>query len=199
MKKLSKITIFILFMSSFIIPVLPVIAAPEPAAPIVFRSSSAAAIVSGNWDPAVTDGYNILMTYFYSACEYPMSGYADYWAGLKGKVKEEEWWPILVTNWTTQFRSTIGLNSYGFNNTGGREYIDFELRDDVLFHDGSTWNATVFKWNIDRLYLITGNLTGNANGIFDQRNTANIWDPYSDWEPYFTSTWNLSEYGSGYS
>ncbi|MHA2037895.1 MAG: hypothetical protein ACW98X_15775 [Promethearchaeota archaeon] len=194
MKKLAKSLIFVLFMSSIIIPVLPVVAAPKTSQPLVYRSSSAAAIVSGNWDPVVTDGYNILGSYFYAACEYPMSGYADYWAGLKGKTKEEEWYPQLVTNWTTTYRTTVGTNSYGFNNTGGRESIEFELRDGVTFHDGSAWNATVFKWNIDRHYLINANLTGNANGIFDQRNTANIWDPYGEWLPYFTPTWNLSEY-----
>lgn len=194
MKKLAKTLIFILFMSSIIIPVLPVVAAPKTAAPLTYRTSSGAGIVSGNWDPVVSDGYNILGSYFYAACEYPMGGYANYWAGLKGKIKEEEWWPILCTEWTTTFRSTVGLNSLGFNNTGGREAIEFTLRNGVKFHDGSDWNATVFKWNIDRIYLISGNLTGNANGIFDQRNAATYWDPVNEHEAYFTSTWNLSEY-----
>ncbi|MFW9872869.1 MAG: ABC transporter substrate-binding protein, partial [Candidatus Thorarchaeota archaeon] len=64
----------------------------------------------------------------------------------------------------------------------------------VQFHDGSNWNATVAKWNIDRLYLITGNLTGNANGIYDFRNAGYFWQDVEYVKPYFTESWNLSEY-----
>lgn len=194
MKKLSKYLAFFLLISSIIMPVLPAIAAPVIAAPITFRSSSSAQIVTGNWDPWSTDGYNILMTYRAYALEFPMSGYADYWGGLRpGIPKEDEWWPILATSWETTYR--VGSNnSLGFNNSGGREAITFYLRDGVKFHDGSDWNASVMKWNIDRAYVISGNLTGNANGIYDQRNTANIWDPESDWSQYYDENWNLSEY-----
>ena len=201
MKKFSKTTIFILFITSIIIPVLPAITVNAQTDPIVFRTSSAAGIVSGNWDPAVTDGYNILGTYFYAACEFPQSGWANYWGGLKGKTKEEEWWPVLATSLVTTWQPENYTNTLGFNNTGGRKAIEFTLREGVKFHDGSDWNATVFKWNIDRLYLISGNLTGNANGIFDQRNTANWWDPPSDWDRFYSGdksiypeAFNLSEY-----
>ena len=34
-----------------------------------------------------------------------------------------------------------------------------ESKEDVKFHDGSDWNATVAKWNIDRVHLINGNYT----------------------------------------
>ena len=194
MKKLSKYLAFFLLISSIIMPVLPAIAGPVTAAPITYRSSTSAQIVTGNWDPTSTDGYNILMTYRGYALEFPMSGYADYWGGLRpGIPKEDEWWPILATSWTTTY--WVGSNnSLLFNNSGGREAIEFTLRDGVKFHDGSDWNASVMKWNIDRQYLITGNLTGNANGIYDQRNTANIWDSESEWSKYYDANWNLSEY-----
>ncbi len=192
MKKLSKHLTFFLLITSIIIPILPAIAGPKTSAPVIYRTSSSAQIVTGNWDPAISDGYNVLMDYWYLAAEFPMSGYARYFGGLQ-KVKEEEWWPIIVESWETEFRPEEN-NTAGFNNTGGRNSILFNLRSGVKFHDGSDWNASVMKWNIDRMYLITGNLTGNANGIMDQRNTANIWDPVADWEPYFSATFNLSEY-----
>ncbi|HEC39732.1 MAG TPA: hypothetical protein ENI29_15945, partial [bacterium] len=44
-------------------------------------------------------------------------------------------------------------NSVGFNNTGGYKSTTFTLRENVTFSDGSAWNATVFKWNIDRVHL----------------------------------------------
>jgi len=195
MKKLSKTSIFILFITSIIIPILPAIAGPVTAAPVTYRTSSAALIVSGDWDPVITDGYNVLMgSYFYSACEYVTAGYADYWGGLKDKTKEEEWWPVLCTEWETTFRPENETNSAGFNNTGGRESILFTLRENVTFHDGSAWNATVMKWNIDRMYLITGNLTGNANGINDQRNAGTYWNDIVQTKDYWTESWNLSEY-----
>ena len=136
------------------------------------------------------------MGMFAGAAEYPCSGYADYWGGLKGKTKEEEWWPMLCTSWDTVYRPEEN-NSHplgAFLNTGGRESILFTLREGVRFHDGSMWNASVMKWNIDRLYLISGNITGNANGIYDQRNEGTYWNEVGQTKEYWSANWNLSEY-----
>jgi len=198
MKKRLKISIFILFITSIIIPILPVITVKAQDDPIVYRISTASLIVDGDWDPIVTDGYNILMgSYFYNAHEYLCGGYADYWGGTKGVIKEDEWYPILATSWETTFRPDNETNFHplgAFNNTGGRLAIEFTLRENVTFHDGSTWNATVAKWNIDRAYLITGNLTGNANGVNDQRNGGTWWNEVVQTKDYWTESWNLTEY-----
>jgi len=197
MRKFSKTVAFFLLITSIIIPIIPAVSAPVPAAPVIYRLGHSALIVSGNWDPAVSDGYNVLSLYMAPmAGEYPCAGYADYWAGTKGKVKEEEWWPMLCTEWETVFRPEEPNNHPlgSFNNTGGRESILFTLREGVHFTDGSLWNASVMKWNIDRLYIISGNITGNANGIYDQRNQGTYWMEVSQTEDYWSEHWNLSVY-----
>ena len=91
-----------------------------------------------------------------------------------------------------------------FINTGGIKAMDLELRDNVVFHDGSAWNATVFKWNIDRQYLINGNFTGAAYdgpGAIDtvwEDNEGNLMGtiPVEDWKAYFTADWNMSAFDS---
>ena len=85
-------------------------------------------------------------------------------------------------------------NSKGFINRGGVANVTLTLRNDVLFHDGSAWNATVAKWNIDRTYIITGNLTGNG----DLRNRDTYWVDADDWTDYYTDSWNMSQYIDGY-
>ncbi|MFX1345237.1 MAG: ABC transporter substrate-binding protein [Promethearchaeota archaeon] len=199
MRKFSKTVAFFLLISSIIMPVMPVVSVDEEPEPIIYRMASSALIVSGNWDPVISDGYNILSLYMFPyATEYPCAGYATYWAGLKGKTKEEEWWPMLCTSWDTVFRP-VENNSHplgAFNNSGGRESILFTLRQGVNFTDGSMWNASVMKWNIDRLYLISGNLTGNANGQYDQRNQGTYWDEVDRTAYYWSDHWNLSEYNA---
>lgn len=48
---------------------------------------------------------------------------------------------------------------------GAMDAWTVDLRQDVLFHDGTRFNATAVKWNVDRLNWFlnaTGNLTGGA-------------------------------------
>ncbi|MFX1456044.1 MAG: ABC transporter substrate-binding protein [Promethearchaeota archaeon] len=197
MKRQTRISIYILLFFSMFIPTLPAILVKAQGGPITYRTSSSALIVSGDWDAPNSDGYNILMGYYVYATEFLCSGYATYFAGTKGVVKEDEWWPILATSWETEYRLDNESNSHplgSFNNTGGRKAIEFTLREGVKFHDGSDWNATVAKWNIDRLYLITGNLTGNANGPTDQRNEGTYWNEVVATKDSWTASWNLSEY-----
>ncbi len=189
MKKFSKIFTFVLLLSSIVLPFIPIVAtAQEEEEPIIFRVAASA--LPGDWDPAISDGYNVVYgSYFFYACEYPWAGNAYYFAGLANKTKEEEWKPILTTSWDTEFRDEEP-NAAGFNSTGGRLSITHTLREGVKFHDGSNWNATVMKWNIDRLYIITGNLTGDG----DQRNLPNLWDDEDAWAPYYSESFNMSEY-----
>ncbi len=65
------------------------------------------------------------------------------------------------------------MNAKGFESQGGISKITMNLRPNVKFHDGSDWNATVAKWNIDRVYVITGNLTGNTPNDVNVLNARN--------------------------
>lgn len=192
--KSRKILILALFLISFIIlnplhsvithsylksDYKPTLAQPDN----VLSMGVSAGIISGNWDPVITDGYNIL-EYYKEGCLEPLL-----WLPDDSTEPESQ----LASSWEYDYRPEE-LNSLGFNNLGGVEAINITLRNGVNFHDGSNWNATVAKWNIDRLFLITGNLTGNANGWSDQRNAGNYWIDVSSVTPYFTANWNLSEY-----
>ncbi|MFW9943057.1 MAG: ABC transporter substrate-binding protein [Candidatus Thorarchaeota archaeon] len=159
---------------------------PNLSQPVVLRASSSALIISGNWDPAITDGLNILETYKENCLE-PL-----FWLPDDSVEPQSQ----LATTWEYEYRP-VEPNSHplgSFNNSGGVKAINITLREGVQFHDGSNWNATVAKWNIDRLFLITGNLTSNANGVYDQRNVAGYWIEVKEVEPFFTASWNLSEY-----
>ncbi|MCK4284884.1 MAG: hypothetical protein KAX18_01725 [Candidatus Lokiarchaeota archaeon] len=142
----------------------------------------------GDWDMAITDGENILYNYYRINSLEPLIWQHE--NSLEPK-------PQLATTWDYELWPEEH-NSLGFNNTGGVKAIDITLRNGVKFHDGSDWNATVAKWNIDRLFIITGNLTGNG----DLRNQDNYWKKTEKNKPYFTLSWNLSEYdadGIGFS
>ena len=185
MKKLSRNLAFLLLITSMILPILPVIIVAQDDEPIVYRIAASA--LPGDWDPAITDAYNVIYgSYFFSACEYDCGGNADFYGGVY-KPLVDEWKPIIATSWTMENWPSEN-NSLGFYNSGGNKAMTLTLREGVKFHDGSDWNATVFKWNIDRMYLITGNLTGNG----DTRNQVTFWDEIDPWEPYFTESWNFS-------
>ena len=66
----------------------------------------------------------------------------------------------------------------------------FSLRQGVEFHDGSEFNASVVKWNLDRNIAISGNLTGKG----DAQNRDLFWFDASYWDDEFTPNWNLSWY-----
>ncbi|MFW9894566.1 MAG: ABC transporter substrate-binding protein [Candidatus Thorarchaeota archaeon] len=152
--------------------------------PKVLRMGVSAQIISGNWDVPNTDGYNIL-EFYKKSCLEPLLWYPDNSVEPKSH---------LATSWEFDYRPDGYTNSLGFNNSGGVKAITITLRNGVTFSDGSNWNATVAKWNIDRIFLITGNLTGNANGIMDQRNAGQYWFDISSVSSFFTADWNLSEY-----
>jgi len=134
----------------------------------------------GDWDPAITDGYNILYECYSENSLEPLIWQPE---------KSTELKPHLATSW--EFEDWLEeMNAYGFINRGGIKSINITLREGVQFQDGSNWNATVLKWNIDRLFIITGNLTGNG----EMRNINSYWAEVENDKPYFTPSWNLSQY-----
>ncbi|MHA2095176.1 MAG: ABC transporter substrate-binding protein, partial [Candidatus Hodarchaeales archaeon] len=158
------------------------------------RSLSA---LPGEWDPAITDWYNVIYSYMASANEYIIGLPNDYTqgtlAGVGGPEHQEEWVPILATDWEFEYYPEE-MNLQGFNNTGGIKTATFTLRSGVQFHDGSHWNATVYKWNIDRAYLINGNFTGEAVG--PDEGTLLGTHLVEDSKPYWTASWNMSYWDS---
>ena len=82
--------------------------------------------------------------------------------------------------------------------TGGVMALEMTLRENVTFHDGSEFNATVAKWNIDRTILLSGNITGalKPSHLNDAiyKTMYSFWLPAKKWAPYETDTWNVSQF-----
>jgi ABC-type transport system substrate-binding protein len=108
--------------------------------------------------------------------DYP---YLEYAPVLATGYDVEEWWPSQE-------------NSYGWNNTGGIHVMNITLRENVKFHDGSEWNATVAKWNIDRAYILIGNLTGSEVAGHSDIMGHMCYKPGLTYEGFFTEAWNHS-------
>ena len=203
MEKTKKSLAFFLLFSSIILPVLPAFTVAQSGT-VVFKRTTASLV--GDWDPAITDWYNALVgSYLFDALEYPIGIPIYYAAGTDGPPLSDEWIPILVTDWEFEMYNESLYNQadkYGgesFQNTGGYKTTTLTLREGVKFTDGSDWNATVFKWNIDRVHLINGNYTGLARGNDDwNEEEGNLLGTMlvEDNKPYFTAEWNNSEYDS---
>ncbi|MFX1344789.1 MAG: PKD domain-containing protein, partial [Promethearchaeota archaeon] len=108
----------------------------------------------------------------------------------------DELLPVLATSRTIEDRPDE-MNVAGFMNNGGIKSMEVTLRPSVKFHDGSDWNATVCKWNIDRLMRITGNISGILPAAIPQslisvRSTW--WLKVADWEDYETVDWNVTQF-----
>ena len=196
MNKTRKSLAFFLLLSSIILPILPTITVAQEDT-VVFKISASA--LPDEWDPVVTDWYNVIFgSYALFALQYPIGTPAWYTAGTQGPI-EDEWIGNLATDWVLE-RWPIENNTAGFNNTGGIRSATFTLRENVTFHDGSAWNATVWKWNIDRMNIISGNYTGKARNTEDNEAEGNgmATNIHDDNVQYFTESWNMSAYDSPY-
>ncbi|MBY8984964.1 MAG: hypothetical protein KGD65_07855 [Candidatus Lokiarchaeota archaeon] len=195
MRKTTKSLAFFLLVSSIILPLLPTITVAQDDY-IVFKRPTAA--LAGEWDPAITDWYNAIVgEYVFSTLEYPI-GIPSYDSAGVNAPLGSEWIGILVTDWELEYWPSEN-NSQGFNNTGGIKSVTYTLREDVKFTDGSDWNATVFKWNIDRTHLINGNYTGLAQGNARwEEEEGNLLGTglVEDSKPYWTASWDLSRFDS---
>jgi ABC-type transport system substrate-binding protein len=193
MKKSIKSLAFFLLISSIILPFLPAITVAQEDL-IVFRVSDEA--LPDDWDPSTTDWYNIIWgQYGAIALQGLITTGPAYTSGTEGTPLDDEWIPILATDWELE-EWPSEQNSLGFNNTGGYKSITFTLRENVTFHDGSNWNATVYKWNVDRAYIIRGNFTGKRYdwGV----SVGGAGAIHDDNDDYFTASWNMSHFDSPY-
>jgi ABC-type transport system substrate-binding protein len=192
-RRFSKTIIFLLLVSAIFLPVCPVIAQPKLAAIPPYKIGVNGSRL-GNWDgPIASAGFAAAS--FGSECLESLFTLPENWSG-----QTDDWIPMLATNWTT-IPWPNEMNHHPtdpFMNTGGVKAIEFTLRDDVTFHDGSAFNATVAKWNIDRHIVITGNLTGKLNPalLSDEMYKAmySFWLPAEHWAQYETDSWNVSQF-----
>ncbi|MHA1671271.1 MAG: ABC transporter substrate-binding protein [Promethearchaeota archaeon] len=138
----------------------------------------------GWWDPT---------TYYFSAGDWMLGHALETLFTAKADTTNtlDEYIPLLATDYDIVETWPSEENSLGWNNTGGIHILDVHLRENVKFHDGSEWNATVCKWNFDRYIVLMGNLTGNQ--IWTQWK-HNMYRPARDYHDFYTKTWNHSSY-----
>ena len=194
MNKNTRSLVLFLLLSSIILPLLPTITVAQDDT-VVFKLSASA--LPDEWDPIVTDWYNVIYgSYAVYALQYPVGTPARYTAGTEGPI-EDEWIGILVTDWELEDWPEE-MNEANFTNTGGKMSATFTLRENVTFTDGSDWNATVWKWNIDRQNIIAGNYSGKCKNTVDNEQEGNLMNTIvvEDWKTYFTPSWNMSAYDS---
>jgi peptide/nickel transport system substrate-binding protein len=103
-------------------------------------------------DPSIEDDTGLVVL----GSIYETLTYYDY---KTGEVK-----PRLATNWTSS--------------EDGREWI-FRLRNNVVFHDGSLFNATAVKLSIERARDIYRSSGRGAGYIWDALEEVEIIDPYT--------------------
>ncbi|GAG72135.1 unnamed protein product, partial [marine sediment metagenome] len=146
---------------------------------------------TGNWDEPVSSG-DFSDWYKGGSLEHLMEPYYG-WSGEYDDLN-----PVLATNWTL-FNWPNEMNYHPtdpFINQGGLMAIELTLREDVTFHDGSAWNATVAKWNIDRTMVITGNITGKLTisdtNVYQSR--SEMWLDAENRADYETASWNISQF-----
>ncbi|MFX1501769.1 MAG: ABC transporter substrate-binding protein [Promethearchaeota archaeon] len=108
----------------------------------------------------------------------------------------DELWPVLATSWSWEERPDE-MTTAGFMAYDGISSMEVTLREGVTFHDGSNWNATVCKWNIDRLMCILGDINDCLPSVDVPsevtQNRGIYWMKESDWAKYATASWNASD------
>ncbi len=182
LKKLSRNLLLTLIISAFLLPIIPIMAKPRPAQDETVNFRYGTTRTNLDWDPAI---------YAPSSADIcrvaALENFVTYPNGWNGEL--DLLIPMLATSWDIEFWLEE-LNPSGFINRGGIANITFTLRDNVTFHDGSLWNATVAKWNIDRLFIVTGNLTGNG----DPNMQTDYWEDAVDHVDFYTENWNMSSF-----
>ena len=108
-KTTRNLTLFLLF-SSIILPILPSITVAQTGTVVHKRSASA---LIGDWDPAITDWYNVMGSYMYYALEYPVNIPIYYHGGIGVPRKDEYIWGLATD---VEFEAwPLDNNTSGFN------------------------------------------------------------------------------------
>ena len=140
-----------------------------------------------------TFGYWGPSTYYFSGGDWMRNHALETLFGATFSTEDilDGYVPLLATGYNIVEAWPSEENSLGFNNSGGIRVLDVYLRENVKFHDGSEWNATVAKWNYDRWITLVGNLTGGQ--VWTQWKSL-MFRPARDMHNLYTETWNMSHY-----
>jgi ABC-type transport system substrate-binding protein len=183
LRRLNRYLIVFIILGGMFLPFIPTAKAETEK----LRFSIGTWSAGQDWDPISYGGLNLLDTYMQSALE-PLVLTDKNFAG-----QNDQYTPTLAMSWEIEFWPEEN-NSKGFFNRDGIKSIEFTLREGVIFHDGSHWNAEVAKWNIDRIMVGNGNLTGS--GLKKWKHAFYV--EASEYMDYFTPSWNLTSFNNTY-
>ncbi|MFX1488910.1 MAG: ABC transporter substrate-binding protein [Promethearchaeota archaeon] len=191
MRNNSRGLIFLILLSSLILPAIPIVVNAQEEIPI-FTVGAVGPRSIMNWDRT---------TYVVSTGDYYLNNALETLFSLPDGAAGDldELLPVLATSWTIESRPDE-TDISGIRHYAGIKSVTLTLRQNVKFHDGSDWNATVCKWNLDRLMYILGNINGCITGDTDsnlRNNRGTYWLRVSDWAPYSTANWNISKMSIG--
>ena len=193
MRKFSTKVILLLLVGAIFLPFYPVIAQPKLAEIPTFKVGVTGGRL-GNWDSVIASAGFAGADYGPSTLE-PFMLQPEDWSG-----DYDDMIPVLATNWTL-IPWPAEMNNHPTNPffmTGGVKALELTLRENVTFHDGSAFNATVAKWNIDRTIILSGNITGalKPDMLSDSMYKAmfSFWLPAAEWSLYETDSWKVSQF-----
>lgn len=194
MKKITNNLLIIVLLATMILPTLMFLAefgtaqSPEVRLRVGEVGTTSGPALTDNWDPAYIDQGTLGYIYTYNCLENLYQLPEDWDGEVSGLI------PVLATNWTYEYwPDEMNNHPAGpFENSGGVKSITFSLREGVKFQDGSDWNATVAKWNLDRIMINSGNLTGDPDSLEAGGFAGILWLEVDAKEDFFTPSWNVS-------
>ncbi|MHA1729124.1 MAG: ABC transporter substrate-binding protein [Promethearchaeota archaeon] len=156
--------------------------------PVTFTVGTGEALV-GNWDTPIWS-----WTFSQWCAELNAEEFLFYYLpDWQNSITDAKSYLGLVDTMTIEYFPEE-MNSAGFINSGGISAVEVDIREGVTFHDGSILNASVVKWNFDRLFVIAGNLTGQiTSSVGGDLMTDGYYCKVSDYTNYFTENWNHSD------
>ena len=165
MKINSKILILGILIGSFLFPIIGVTADLKTAQTVNRFRIGLTGSPAEDWDIPITGAYGIVDLWLQPATTEYLFGLNDaYDRGIsEGVYKSETYIPILATDWVFDFWPEEN-NSKGFINRGGVANVTLTLRNDVLFHDGSAWNAITSNTDVKVSVSANDTTPGYLNG-----------------------------------
>ena len=188
MRKYSKGLMFTLFLTSIVLPFFPITVKAQ--ASDVFVVGACGPRDIAHWDsPTFVTSTG---DYYINTClETLFRSQAHIWTN----DVRTELLPVLATSWVIEDRPDE-MNEADFMNYNGMKSVELTLRQGATFHDGSDWNATVCKWNLDRFMRIIGNISGITPVIDTNMKTVRdtYWLEVEDYDDFETANWNVTQF-----
>jgi len=186
--------LFCFLVTSTFVPIITIVSAQSNSASLklsLIQAEDNSTMIAGGG--VTTFGYWGPSTYYFSGGDTLRNHALETLFGATFSTEDilDGYVPLLATGYNIVEAWPSEENSLGFNNSGGIRVLDVYLRENVKFHDGSEWNATVAKWNYDRWITLVGNLTGTQ--VWTQWKSL-MFRPARDMHNLYTETWNMSHY-----